>query len=1401
MAQTWNDINDPGVYRSPVEKTGKTKPVDYQTDKPEKNEKQEPEVKLVSATWEPDGDGLEFNKKCTLNIKAEFLKETFRKKITCSLFVLYNGNEEDVKHKVDAYLDTDGNAKADMTLYYGNEYYDAAQENPEATCQYKAKIEHPTATAVLESDLLDMPVCMAVDFVEIADIHFHHNCALPCLDEKGDLISLLASAFSYAKDNAGRELIIEGHADTSGDSDYNLAISKRRAEAIKGLLENDMDLWNGVVACNDHKLETEDYQQTLKGLSERYGWDCDPGDVDNKDGPKTTEGVKGFQTEYNSQYKGTLTVDGVVGPKTWEAIGITIRLLLEDYLKNDLQLDPIPAIPYGYPDGNGIYPCGESCPIENAGDSDYKSEENRRVELVFYKKDDPTPAIAPAASREIGLEKDPVSEKKWKKEKIEGGGGDGKKGEVLQIKILKLDKWFIPGPKDKGGEDCAVQYSLGQADNFSGKVVLEVFASNYCKAEMADDYSFTFSDIGDPIPIFSKEMAQENTEPDKDYSVDDWNGKCTAADGALKPRTGEDRYINAAFSPYTVHFRCFNDQGDGQARVDLLDFWPAWDPASQSVVNDSQTIKWKIIKTDKLKKGKIIVVDKTDQEVFSKDLAESDLSEGDHNFSWDGALSAGGLIQKENMPYRVQIQAWSTDDKTAGISVAAMQTEVRIFVHPDTGKHQDKPWEDPNSLQLGLPPYVVNEPAESEGERWYQWKLASAGFHPGPVNGQWGDASKRALTEFQRSYPKNNTAPYERLTADGAMNNDSKEALKRLSVGNRSLFGDPENNKADLAAEAAEQRLSDGGKNMIVWVDDRQYYTSRFSAPKSIPANDPVYLNDYRGMYSAGDNKVTFDKNTICRPWIPVYAAVGLLSKNDALDAAKGTFNEAVKNAIGPLCVEWSFDEIGEDLSVINTSDVNYNKAVIRSNKWVETIIDSAKASQDGKTYTNCPEKFNGDDCGGIRPQDLSLYYKAPFGLDSESLEPWKAKDDTTNKCVYALAHDYVGQKDGLYSAASTGKAGIYLHPSIIGGDGYRIYSKLSFRHDSGGDGFKNNKILQKRYDSLPMASTAQLRIWRRTSYRNYVIWSPAANNHWNAHRTRNIELYNPAFRHIVYEGGTPNDWALNTLITQAEYAAVVSPNITVAPYNAYTPHLDSEYTWPYMDRPHLGFPRGNLNESINDYFSRVITPSGGQIWMKISEEMIHFLVKSVETKHGLLKGHLLAEFTSSPQISFAQYRCDKCHATMVEVTNNCAPADVLENSVCAVVGCGGHLHVAATATSGGLGFSALGYGLGAAWVFVGNDAALWTHEMGHNKYLEHSQSQPKQPDSPGGFNNLQHDTEVNPSPALAAEPAKDKCWDRACIMSYNRDDPRYFCGKCILKLRGWAIDHITNPAGAVKDA
>jgi peptidoglycan hydrolase-like protein with peptidoglycan-binding domain len=51
-----------------------------------------------------------------------------------------------------------------------------------------------------------------------------------------------------------------------------------------------------------------------------HGWSCDPGTVDDADGPKTQAAVKSFQVRFNDKYKLDPKPDGVAGPKTWKAV-------------------------------------------------------------------------------------------------------------------------------------------------------------------------------------------------------------------------------------------------------------------------------------------------------------------------------------------------------------------------------------------------------------------------------------------------------------------------------------------------------------------------------------------------------------------------------------------------------------------------------------------------------------------------------------------------------------------------------------------------------------------------------------------------------------------------------------------------------------------------------------------------------------------------------------------------------------------------------------------------------------------------------------------------------------------------------------------------------------------------
>jgi hypothetical protein len=113
------------------------------------------------------------------------------------------------------------------------------------------------------------------------------------------------------------------------------------------------------------------------------------------------------------------------------------------------------------------------------------------------------------------------------------------------------------------------------------------------------------------------------------------------------------------------------------------------------------------------------------------------------------------------------------------------------------------------------------------------------------------------------------------------------------------------------------------------------------------------------------------------------------------------------------------------------------------------------------------------------------------------------------------------------------------------------------------------------------------------------------------------------------------------------------------------------------------------------------------------------------------------------------------------------------------------------------LGLAAIGEALGALWLMTHAGArSYWAHEVGHHKHLEHSAGAP-------GASLTQHDTAHNKSdPALNPPnkvPAAEAAWDRDCVMSYvnteSGDDAAYFCGKCVLKIRGWTIEGLTNPA------
>ncbi len=127
----------------------------------------------------------------------------------------------------------------------------------------------------------------------------------------------------------------------------------------------------------------------------------------------------------------------------------------------------------------------------------------------------------------------------------------------------------------------------------------------------------------------------------------------------------------------------------------------------------------------------------------------------------------------------------------------------------------------------------------------------------------------------------------------------------------------------------------------------------------------------------------------------------------------------------------------------------------------------------------------------------------------------------------------------------------------------------------------------------------------------------------------------------------------------------------------------------------------------------------------------------------------------------------------------------------CPALGCAGDLNNQGTIPyANGLPLPAVGVALGATWLFTNSNAETWAHEIGHHRHFEHAASAP-------GDEPTLHDSENNSTQnwvTRGVAKVKDQHWDRMCNMSYSRKPNLCFCGKCLLRNRGWRVIGLTAP-------
>jgi hypothetical protein len=472
------------------------------------------------------------------------------------------------------------------------------------------------------------------------------------------------------------------------------------------------------------------------------------------------------------------------------------------------------------------------------------------------------------------------------------------------------------------------------------------------------------------------------------------------------------------------------------------------------------------------------------------------------------------------------------------------------------------------------------------------------------------------------------------------------------------------------------------------------------------------------------------------RPFVPLEVEVKLVSR----------FNQqgkAAPVAVGPVTVAWEAQDVPE-VSVISAGTNPHGHAFVE-NALKHGLSGTTPINQNGD---NAPTSL-----GGFRDSSDAVNVRSWFPDDADSrLQPYTVKGYGTESrdgktFQRALVDVYFHATDNPNRA---GRAGLYLRHSLIAGDNVRVRAALSF------DGLPNAAALTR--DHAPhaqglVAQSGTWTIWRRsrinaycqqaTSSRGKPIWSKVVSG-W---REAYIELEN---------GGNPEklfDYA--AVVDAAKYKAAV---MSLAPDHlpaGVTTASDLTYrVGSLYGRP---VPAQKSTQTAREY----VKAAGKAMEEWVTPQKIPTVATAVlglfhaEARKTMAEGHVVFDFRVCEPITGRDWDPD-------------------END-----GAGGFVETddpfAKGYTHGAQGFSVRD---GAFTLCVDNTSdpsGYVLHEGGHGRFLQH------------------HKTKLRETPPVTTsefpdhhDPAQDRC-----MMSYSVGPEKWlypFCGKCILRLRGWQV-------------
>jgi hypothetical protein len=345
--------------------------------------------------------------------------------------------------------------------------------------------------------------------------------------------------------------------------------------------------------------------------------------------------------------------------------------------------------------------------------------------------------------------------------------------------------------------------------------------------------------------------------------------------------------------------------------------------------------------------------------------------------------------------------------------------------------------------------------------------------------------------------------------------------------------------------------------------------------------------------------------------------------------------------------------------------------------------------------------------------------------------EPYDVKDDAGQKVCFSVA-----VTDAAKFPRRLGKAGVYFRPSFVAGDSYQLRADLDFT------GLPNQADLEKLHGVTSRSKrvsgrTGVFEIVRRAKVALQLTW-PARKNDPEWQRVR--EEFSHAYVDLDVSGIVKQP--ISAFLTQKEYRDIVVAN---------TAHTDPTKV-SLLPNALVGVTlpaQGALNAGA--YKLALNTFTNADFWDRIYEPLRRKLTEKIRKVYPT--GFVVVEFMTHVPVDI----------------QNAPPADT-------------------TVTKANRQFVTWSFSIGLpdSQVFADQmdpDKVYYVvaHEMGHNFFLLHWEN--------AGGVAADHDTS-----------------DHNCSMSYSSSGGPFahqrpgkytphFCGKCILKLRGWDINAAGIPA------